>query len=91
MGDTSGEAIAPAAAKDSLGRTLFRRPQRDHQGKRADPTAFEALKRAAAGEGRKPPTKTDMDILFGENQSEVRILRDAGLSKEQIYEYLNDR
>lgn len=88
-GDTSNEAVSTAEAKDGLGRTLFRRPQKYHQGKRADPTSFEALERAAAGGKQKPPTNLEKELLFGDNPSKVRALKAAGFSDEKIYELLN--
>lgn len=89
-GDTSNEqAISPTEAKLQLGRNLARRPQKHHQGERSDPTAFDALKLAAAGGGQKPPTKLEMDILFGDNPSQVRTFRSAGWTDDKIYEILN--
>lgn len=91
MAESAGKAVSPTELKANLGRGVALRPGKHHQGRRADPTAWEALQRAAAGREQRPLTKLEMELLFRENQSEVRILQNAGFSKEQIYEYLKDR
>ncbi len=73
-----------------MGRTSFRRPKRDHEGQRADPTAFAALKAAAAGGEKKPPTDLEKKLLFDDNRSTVSALKGAGMSDEKIYEIINE-
>lgn len=85
--NTNDNAISPTAAKLSLGRNLFRRVR--HEGQRGDSTAFEALKRVAAGQEQKPPTDLEKKLLFGDNKSSVRAFRAAGLTDEEIYNLLN--
>lgn len=87
MAESSGKAVSPVELKANFGRGALR-PGKYHQEQRSDTTAFEALKRAAAGQRDKPPTDFEMDDLFRSNPSSVRALKGAGLSDKQIYEIL---
>ena len=82
-----GKVTSPAAAKEGLGRG-FLRPKREHEGQRSAPTEYIASKRLAKD---KPPTPLEKLLVFGSNRSEVRVLKAAGISDDQIYEQLKDR
>lgn len=88
MAESAGKAVSPVELKATVGRSTLR-PGKYHQGGRSDPTAFEALKRAAAGQQQQPLTPLEMKDLLESNPSRVRVLRAAGFSFEQIYEMLN--
>lgn len=87
---SSEKAVASTFARQSLGRSSFRRPQKYHQGQRSDPTAYEALRQAAGKGNQNPPNELEMELLFKDNPKQVKIFQAAGLSNKQIYELLNN-
>ncbi|KKR03110.1 MAG: hypothetical protein UT26_C0009G0029 [Microgenomates group bacterium GW2011_GWC1_39_12] len=81
-----GPVVSGAAAKQTLGRTTFRRVGRHHLGNRADPTVWTAENRILYGEAKAPAF--DRELLFQENPTTVRIYRATNMTDDQIYEIL---
>jgi len=79
-----GRVVSSAAVKQTMGRS-FLQTAKYHTGNRADPTHWAA----EARDNRKPSAK-EMQMLFDENPINVRALRAAGLSDEQIYDALSN-
>lgn len=78
--------VSPIELKRTFGRGILR-PGKHHQGKRADPTEFAAMSREE--DRKKDPTTLEKQLLFLANPKEVRTLKAAGFTDDQIYEMLN--
>lgn len=87
-----GKISSSTEAKDSLGRTSFRRITKggSHIGTGSNTTEYLASRRLEKGKP-KPPTAREMGLVFEDNPSDVKVLRASGMSDAEIYETLKNR
>lgn len=91
-----GPITSPYGAKEGLGRASFRRPQKDHEGQRSDPTEWGASKKLAKDLGGDGPTKIEIQMVLEDNPRAVAAIRSAAeqkgrkLSDREIYEMLGN-
>lgn len=56
-----------------------------HEGGKSDSTSYQAGKNIGRG---KKPTKTEIDMVFKDNPSAVRVYEGQGFSRQKIYNIL---